>query len=40
LTDGLGNTVDFKNTIMIMTSNLGARFLERVDYPPRGVLSV
>jgi ATP-dependent Clp protease ATP-binding subunit ClpC len=28
LTDGLGNTVDFKNTIIIMTSNLGARFLE------------
>jgi len=29
LTDGLGNTVDFKNTIIIMTSNLGARHLER-----------
>jgi len=29
LTDGLGNTVDFKNTIVIMTSNLGARFLEK-----------
>jgi ATP-dependent Clp protease ATP-binding subunit ClpC len=29
LTDGLGNTVDFKNTIIIMTSNLGARFLEK-----------
>ena len=28
LTDGLGNTVDFKNTIIIMTSNLGARFLQ------------
>ena len=28
LTDGLGHTVDFKNTIIIMTSNLGARFLE------------
>src|SRR5205823_1366273 len=26
---GLGNTVDFKNTIIIMTSNLGARFLDR-----------
>ena len=25
LTDGLGNTVDFKNTIIIMTSNIGAR---------------
>src|SRR5689334_20790032 len=29
LTDGLGNTVDFKNTIIIMTSNLGARFLDK-----------
>ena len=26
LTDGLGNTIDFKNTIIIMTSNIGARF--------------
>jgi len=29
LTDGLGNTVDFKNTILVMTSNLGARFLDK-----------
>ena len=29
LTDGLGNTVDFKNTILIMTSNIGARFIEK-----------
>ena len=29
LTDSLGNTVDFKNSIIIMTSNLGARFLEK-----------
>ncbi|HEY1951138.1 MAG TPA: ATP-dependent Clp protease ATP-binding subunit [Bryobacteraceae bacterium] len=29
LTDGLGNMVDFKNTIIIMTSNLGARFLDK-----------
>ncbi len=27
LTDGLGSTVDFKNTILVMTSNLGARHL-------------
>jgi ATP-dependent Clp protease ATP-binding subunit ClpC len=27
LTDGLGNTVDLKNTIIIMTSNIGARYL-------------
>ncbi len=29
LTDGLGNTVDFKNVILIMTSNIGARHLQR-----------
>ena len=29
LTDGLGNTVDFKNSIIIMTSNIGARHLQR-----------
>ena len=28
LTDGLGNTVDFKNAIVIMTSNIGARYLQ------------
>ncbi len=27
LTDGLGNTVDFKNAIIVMTSNIGARHL-------------
>src|SRR2546428_306382 len=29
LTAGLGNTIDFKNTIIIMTSNIGARFLSK-----------
>jgi ATP-dependent Clp protease ATP-binding subunit ClpC len=29
LTDGLGNAVDFKNAIIIMTSNIGARFIEK-----------
>jgi ATP-dependent Clp protease ATP-binding subunit ClpC len=29
MTDSLGNTVDFKNCILIMTSNIGARFLEK-----------
>jgi ATP-dependent Clp protease ATP-binding subunit ClpC len=29
LTDGLGNTINFKNTILIMTSNIGARFIEK-----------
>ena len=44
LTDGLGNTVDFKNTIIIMTSNLGARFLEKRGHlgfsaPAKGIPS-
>ena len=29
LTDGLGNHVDFKNTIVIMTSNIGARYIQK-----------
>ncbi len=29
LTDSLGNSVDFKNTILIMTSNIGARFIQK-----------
>ncbi|HYO62347.1 MAG TPA: ATP-dependent Clp protease ATP-binding subunit [Pyrinomonadaceae bacterium] len=29
LTDALGNTVDFKNTIIVMTSNIGARFIQK-----------
>ena len=29
MTDGLGNTVDFKNVILIMTSNIGARHLQK-----------
>ena len=27
LTDGLGRTINFTNTVIIMTSNLGAEFL-------------
>lgn len=29
LTDALGNTVDFKHAILIMTSNIGARFIQK-----------
>src|SRR5688572_2986283 len=29
LTDGLGNRVNFKNTILIMTSNIGARYIQK-----------
>ena len=31
LTDGKGRVVDFKNTILIMTSNLGSNFLQGAD---------
>jgi ATP-dependent Clp protease ATP-binding subunit ClpB len=31
LTDGQGRTVDFKNTILIMTSNLGSQYLVQTD---------
>jgi ATP-dependent Clp protease ATP-binding subunit ClpC len=29
LTDSLGNMIDFKNIILIMTSNIGARFIQK-----------
>ncbi|MBI4854352.1 MAG: ATP-dependent Clp protease ATP-binding subunit [Acidobacteria bacterium] len=29
LSDSLGNTIDFKNSIIIMTSNIGARFIQK-----------
>jgi ATP-dependent Clp protease ATP-binding subunit ClpB len=31
LTDGQGRTVDFRNVLIIMTSNLGSEFLNRID---------
>ncbi len=31
LTDGHGRTVDFKNTVIIMTSNIGGRYLQRLE---------
>ena len=33
LTDGHGRTVDFKNTIVIMTSNIGGQWIQ--DHDPR-----
>ena len=40
LTDGQGRTVDFKNTIIIMTSNIGSpHLLENVSGRPIDVLS-
>jgi ATP-dependent Clp protease ATP-binding subunit ClpB len=31
ITDGQGRTVDFKNTVLIMTSNIGSQFIMDVD---------
>ena len=33
LTDGRGRTVDFKNTVIIMTSNVGSRWIEELSRP-------
>ena len=35
LTDGQGRTVDFRNTILILTSNLGSAFAGQPDYRER-----
>jgi ATP-dependent Clp protease ATP-binding subunit ClpB len=35
LTDGHGRTVDFRNTVVIMTSNLGSHLFQEVDSPER-----
>jgi ATP-dependent Clp protease ATP-binding subunit ClpC len=37
LTDALGRTVDFRNTVIIMTSNVGADILQRSTYMGFGV---
>jgi ATP-dependent Clp protease ATP-binding subunit ClpB len=31
LTDGKGRTVDFSNTVIVMTSNVGGQYLQRID---------
>jgi len=40
LTDGQGRTVDFRNTILIMTSNLGSQYVEEVDAKMRARIEV
>ena len=43
LTDGLGNRVNFKNAIIIMTSNIGARFIQKkasLGFQPSDVGSI
>lgn len=32
LTDGQGRTVDFKNTVIIMTSNIGSHYINQTDH--------
>src|SRR3546814_10682796 len=34
LTDGQGRTVDFRNTVIILTSNLGSEYLARAEGEP------
>lgn len=34
LTDGQGRTVDFRNTVIIMTSNLGSQYIQRMQGEP------
>ncbi|HRZ02654.1 MAG TPA: AAA family ATPase, partial [Burkholderiaceae bacterium] len=38
MTDGQGRTVDFKNTVIIMTSNLGAHEIQRLAGEPHSVI--
>ncbi len=37
MVDGLGRTIDFRSTVIIMTSNVGSRFFE--DRPPLGYVT-
>ncbi len=38
LTDSHGRTVNFKNTVVVMTSNIGSRYLQGESYDPDAVL--
>jgi ATP-dependent Clp protease ATP-binding subunit ClpB len=39
LTDGQGRTVNFRNAVVIMTSNVGSQFLQGEDYDPEGAMA-
>jgi ATP-dependent Clp protease ATP-binding subunit ClpB len=39
LTDSHGRTVNFKNTVVIMTSNIGSQFLHGDEYDPDGAMA-
>jgi ATP-dependent Clp protease ATP-binding subunit ClpB len=38
MTDGHGRTVDFKNTVVVMTSNLGSQLIQSLSREPQEVL--
>ncbi|MGD2077976.1 MAG: AAA family ATPase, partial [Chloroflexota bacterium] len=39
LTDGHGRTVNFRNSVVIMTSNIGSQFLHGDEYDPSGAMA-
>jgi len=39
LTDGHGRTVNFRNTVVIMTSNVGSQYLQGDEYDPIGAMA-
>ncbi len=38
MTDGQGRTVDFKNTVIVMTSNLGSQMIQAMSGEPHGAV--
>ena len=40
MTDGQGRTVDFKNTVIVMTSNLGSQMIEQMSGDDYGVIKL
>jgi ATP-dependent Clp protease ATP-binding subunit ClpB len=40
MTDGQGRTVDFKNTVIVMTSNLGSQKIQSMDSDDPGVMKL
>jgi ATP-dependent Clp protease ATP-binding subunit ClpB len=40
MTDGQGRTVDFKNTVIVMTSNLGSQMIQQMAGDDYGVIKV
>jgi ATP-dependent Clp protease ATP-binding subunit ClpB len=40
LTDGQGRTVDFKNTVLVMTSNLGSQMIQQMSGSDYGVIKL